>query len=66
MSNENWNFDDATNAVRTGNGVIGPIGDPKPLPAQDFELEPGKGNLGGPGNIVANAGIGVELPENES
>jgi hypothetical protein len=60
MSSENWNFEDATTAVPTGNGVVGPVGNAKPLPTQDFALEPGKGNLGGPGNMVANAGAGVD------
>ena len=46
-------------------GVAGPVGNPKPLPKADFQMEPDKGNLGGPGNAVANAGVGAELPEEE-
>lgn len=60
MSSENWNFEDAAAAVKTGNGVIGPVGQPQPLPTQDFELVAGKGNMGGPGNVVANAGAGID------
>jgi hypothetical protein len=65
-TNEGWNFEEATKPVKGAHfEVAGPVGEPKPLPREDFQLEPGKGNLGGPGNVIANAGVGAELPEEE-
>lgn len=61
---DSWEYDlTGTSGSRSG---LGPAGMPKPLAADELNYVPGKGNLGGPGNPTANAGVAAPEIDTET
>lgn len=61
---ETWEYDVAgASGSRSG---LGPAGRPKPLSVDELNYVPGKGNLGGPGNTAANAGMAAPEIDEET
>lgn len=55
IHDDHWDYD-----IARGTGSAGPAGRPKPLAADELNLVPEKGNLGGETNLAANGDLMAE------